>query len=60
MSCAKMTEPIDLPFGLWTQVGLKGAQEKSYSPTEANVPSWEDTFAHRPSAAAMWPYVKLL
>ena len=55
-----MTEPIDLPFGLWTQVGLKGAQEKSYSPTEANVPSWEDTFAHRPSAAAMWPYVKLL
>jgi len=23
MSCAKMAEPIDLPFGLWTRVGRR-------------------------------------
>jgi len=26
VSCAKMAEPIDLPFGLWTRVGLKEIQ----------------------------------
>jgi len=37
MSCAKMAEPIDLPFGLWTQ--------NSYSLGGANVTSWEETWA---------------
>jgi len=23
LSCAKMAEPIEMPFGLWTQVGSK-------------------------------------
>jgi len=23
MSCAETAEPIDLPFGLWTRVGLR-------------------------------------
>jgi len=37
MSCAKMAEPIDLSFGLWTRVGLEEAQVQSYSPGCANV-----------------------
>jgi len=24
VSCAKMAEPIEMPFGLWTQVGRLG------------------------------------
>jgi len=39
-----MAEPIDLPFGLWTQVGQslgerKEAHIQSYSPGGANVPA---------------------
>ena len=45
VSFPKMAEPIDLPFGLWTRVGLKEAQVQSYSPDGANVPSWEGTLA---------------
>jgi len=40
-----MAEPIDLPFGLWTRVGLKEAQVQSHSPGGANVSSWEGTLA---------------
>ena len=39
VSCAETAEPIDLPFGLWTRVGPKEAQVRSYSPGGANVPS---------------------
>ena len=40
--CAETAEPIDLPFGLWTRVrGPKEAQVQSYSPGDANVPTWE-------------------
>jgi len=39
VNCAKMAEPIDLPFGLWTRVGLKEAQVQWYSPGSASVPS---------------------
>ena len=45
VSCAKMAEPIDLPFGLRTLVELKETQVQSYSPGCANVPSWEGILA---------------
>jgi len=61
MSCANMAEPINLPFGLWTWVGLKETPVQLYSPGGANVP----TLAPRgiyvlPSAVVMWLYVKFL
>jgi len=37
MSCANMAEPINLPFGLWTWVGLKETPVQLYSPDGANV-----------------------
>ena len=45
VSCAQSAEPIDLPFGLWTRVGLRKHKFKSYSlgGTIANVQSLEDT-----------------
>jgi len=45
VSCAKMAEVIDLPFGLWTAGGPKVAQVHSYSPGCNNVPSCEGTMA---------------
>jgi len=36
--CAETTEPIDVPFGLWTLVGRR-KQVQLYSPGGANVPS---------------------
>jgi len=47
MSCAKMAEPIDLPFGLWIPVGRRKHKFNRIcqeSPL-ANVRSWEDTSA---------------
>ena len=35
VSCAKMAEPIDLLFGLWTR-GLKEAQVQSYLPVHGS------------------------
>jgi len=43
MSCAKMAEPIDMPFGLWTRIGRKKTQVQSYLPGGINMPSWEGT-----------------
>jgi len=46
MIYAKMAEPMDLSFGLWTRVhGPKEARVQSYSRSGANVPSWEGTLA---------------
>jgi len=57
MICAKMAEPIDLPF-VWVvdSGGLKEAQVQSYLPDGA---TWRIRL-NRPSVAAMGPYVKLL
>ena len=44
MSCAETTEPIDVPFGLWTLVGRR-KQVQLYSPGGANVPSNVGTLA---------------
>jgi len=42
VSCAKMAEPIDLPFGLWTRVGRK--KHKFYRIRQA--PSKKGTAPH--------------
>jgi len=54
-TCAKMAEPIDLPFGLWTRLGLKEAQVQSYLPGGATVPSQEGTLA---PPGEVWSEVK--
>jgi len=63
VSCAKMDEPIDLPFGLWTRVGRKKHKFNRIRQV-FYVPSLERTLAppgeYGLSAAAMRPYVKLL
>jgi len=43
VSCAKIAEPTDLPFGLWMQVGRRKNKfnVQSHLPSGANVPSWE-------------------
>jgi len=40
-----MAEPIDLPFGLWTQVWAEGAKVQPYSPGGASVPTQKGTLA---------------
>jgi len=45
ISCAKMAEPIYLPFVFVDLGGPKEAQVQLYSPGGANVPSWEGTLA---------------
>jgi len=45
MSCAKITEPIDLWFGMWSRG--KKAQLQLYLPGCATVSSWEGTLAQR-------------
>jgi len=52
VSCAKMAETIDLPYGLWTRVGRRkvtlvppGEYDWSYLPGGTNVTSWEGTLA---------------
>ena len=63
VSCAKMDEPIDLQFGLWTRVGRKKHKFNRIRQV-FYVPSLERTLApsgeYGLSAAAMRPYVKLL
>ena len=44
VSCAKMAEPIDLPFGLSIRVGRR-KQKFNSSTVFANVPSLEGTLA---------------
>jgi len=60
--CAKMAEPIDLPFGLWTRVGQWKHKFKSNSSGYTNVPDgrahwrkWQIQL-NCPSVEAMWPY----
>jgi len=43
VSCTKMAEPIDLPFELWTRLGLKEAQVQS-CPHKLNVPLREGEY----------------
>ena len=65
MICAKMAEPIDLPFELSTRVGLRKQkfnrirQVASVCPHRAIGATWRIRL-NGPSAAAMRPYVKLL
>jgi len=57
--CAKTDELIDLPFGLWTQVGRR---KHKFNCIRQVAPVWPPMRAHwrRPSADAMPPHVKLL
>ena len=52
VSCAKMAETSDLPFGLWTRVGPRKHKfsRTRQSPGGANVPSW----LHIANAIACW------
>jgi len=45
VNCTRTAEPIDLLFGLWTQVGRMEAQVQSYSPVGTNVRLWEGKLA---------------
>jgi len=45
VNCARTAELIDLPFGMWTQVGRMEAQVQSYSPGGTNVRLWESKLA---------------
>jgi len=59
VSCAKMAEPIDLRFGLWTRVGRRKHKFnliRQVAPTGTS----HRIRLNRPSAAAMCPYVILL
>jgi len=72
VSCAKLAEPIDLPFGLWTRVGRrKHTFELScqvapicfHGRARHGRPHIAATWRirlNRTSAAAMRPFVKLL
>jgi len=44
ISCAKMAEPINLPFGLWSG-WAEEAQVQSYSLVGASMPTWEGMLA---------------
>jgi len=66
VSCAKMAEPIDLPFGLWTRVGRR---KHKFNRIHQVAPICFHERAHwrnlgirlnRPFAVAMRPDVKLL
>jgi len=66
MSYAEMAEPINLPFGLWPQVGQRKhkfnriCQEVPMCPHgRAHGATWRIRL-NCPSAAAMQSYVKLL
>jgi len=58
MNCAKTAEAINLPFGLWTQVG----QRKHKFNHIRQLAHWHNLQIrlNHPSAAAIRPYVKLL
>jgi len=66
VSCAKMAEPIDLPFGLWTRVGPRSTSSVVFARWRQCALMGEYIGAiwcirlNRPSAAAMQPYAKLL
>ena len=55
MSCAKTAEPIEMPFGMWTWVGLR---KRVLDGVHIGA-TWEIQL-NRPCVAAMRPYVKLL
>jgi len=61
--CAKMAEPIDLPFGLWTRVGRRNHKFnriRQCAVTGGNIGKTWRIRLNRQSSAAMRPYVKLL
>ena len=39
MSCAKTAEPIEMPFGMWTRVGLE-----NHALGGATIPKWKGQF----------------
>jgi len=62
VTCAKTAEPIDLPFGLWTQVGWRKHNFnciRQVAPCGHIGATWRIRL-NRPSVAAMRSYVKLL
>jgi len=67
MSCAQRAEPIDLPFGLWTQVDQRKQEFNHIRQVTPMCPHgrahWRhlvNTKSNRPSVVAMRSYVKLL
>jgi len=68
MSCVKMAETVDLPFGLSTRVGQKKQKFnriRQVAPIGGaviggHIGASRRIRLNRPSAAAMRPYVKLL
>ena len=59
ISCAKMAEPIDLPFALWTRVGQRKHKFNRIYQVATTDGSRRIRINHQ-SAAAMQPCVKLL
>ena len=62
-SCAKMAEPINLPFGLRTRVGRRKHEFNrihQVAPMGGHINATWRIRLNRPSESAMWPYVKLL
>jgi len=59
VSCAKMAEPIDLPFvcGLWL---AEGSTSSIVFAMGGHIAATWQIRLNRPSVVAMWPYVKLL
>jgi len=53
---AKTTEPIDLPFGLWTMVGRR---KHEFNRMKGHIGATWRIRQNHPSAVAMRPYVKL-
>ena len=48
MRCAEISEPIDLPFGLYVNSGgPKEAQVQLYLPGGANKPTWNEDLMER-------------
>jgi len=55
MCCAKMAEPIEIPYGLWTWMGPR----KHVLGGLHTGATWR-ILLNRPCALAMWPFVKFL
>ena len=59
-SCAKMAEPIDLPFGLPIRVARRKHKFNRIHLMEGHIGASLQIRLNRLSAVVMWPYVKLL
>jgi len=61
---AKTAGPVEMPFGLWTQVGRRKHKFNCVRHMASMCPHgsapWLTIRLNRPCAAVMWPYVKLL